>query len=284
MEPMKQNLTKLLPQFIKSILRQPSVYYLRRTTRTYREWWFKSFNPAYQADRGALMDKFSEYESLFEPSTENFKAIVTPYISEFRWSTGRIYNGAFGSIDAELYYSVIRRYKPNLIIEIGSGHSTHFAADALKENQTGQIISIDPEPRRTLPLSVDHIRAKVQNVRANIFADLRENGILFIDSSHSTDEARYHCKQILPKLRKGVIIHHHDFTFPYAIYYGDNPAVFGEPDVLLDFYTTHKDSFEVLICASYVRFRNPALVNQLIRSYRWNPLRIPGSLWVRKRR
>lgn len=285
---MRNLVEKMLPQFVKArvkdILRQPSLYYKLRTVQTYRDWLFRSYNPKYQVDEAALMEDFSQYESLFESSVENFEAIVTPYVSEFRWSMGRIYSGAFVSIDPELYYSVIRHYRPSLIIEVGSGHSTHFAADALRMNQGGRIISIDPEPRRTLPRSVNHMQAKVEEVSTDIFTDLRENDILFIDSSHTTEEARYHCKQILPRLGKGVIIHHHDFTFPYDIYYRDDPLVFGEPDVLLGFYAANKDAFEVLVCASYVRFLDPQLVRRLIKSYRWNTRRIPGSLWVRKQK
>lgn len=288
MTPVMRNLVKkMLPQFVqarvKDILRHPSLYYMRRTVHTYREWLFKSYSPKYQADEAAFMENFSQHESLFESSVENFKAIVTPCVSEFAWSVGRIYNGAFVSIDPELYYSVIRHYRPSLIIEIGSGHSTHFAADALRMNRGGRIISIDPEPRRTLPQSVTQMQAKVEDVGTDIFADLQANDILFIDSSHTAEEARYHCKQILPRLRKGVIIHHHDFMFPYHIYYRDDPLVFGEPDVLLDFYAANEDAFRVLVCASYVRFLDPQLVRRLIKSYRWNTRRIPGSLWARKR-
>jgi hypothetical protein len=287
MEGMMRGLIKkILPQFVeekvKDILQQPSLYYMRRTVQTYREWLFKSYSPKYQVDEAPLMKSFCQYESLFESSADNFKEIVTQYVSEFRWSVGRIYNGSFVSIDPELYYSVIRHYRPGLIIEVGSGHSTHFAADALRMNRGGRIISIDPEPRTSLPQTVNHMRAKVEDVSTDMFADLQENDILFIDSSHTAEEAHYHCRQILPRLGKGAIIHHHDFTFPYEIYYGDDPLVFGEPDVLLDFYAANRDAFEVLVCASYVRFLAPQLVRRLITSYRWNPRRIPGSLWVRK--
>ncbi|QLQ06211.1 MAG: class I SAM-dependent methyltransferase [Anaerolineae bacterium] len=113
---------------------------------------------------------------------------MTPYVSEFKWSVGKLYNGAFVSIDPELYYSMVRHYRPNLIIEIGSGHSTHFAADALQKNRAGRIISIDPEPRRTLPRGVEHIQARVEDVGRDIFANLHANDILFIDSSHTAEE------------------------------------------------------------------------------------------------
>ncbi len=278
---------KILPQPIrrrvKYVLAQPPFYYAKMAAKVYRQWLFKTYPPRYQLDKAPMMGNYSDYETLFEASESNFEAVVTPYVSEFTWFVGRIYNDAFVSIDPELYYSMIRQYKPNLIIEIGSGHSTHFAVDAVKKNQKGHIISIDPEPRRSLPNSVKHIQAKVEDVSADIFAALGENDILFIDSSHTAEEALYHCRQILPNLGKGVIVHHHDFTYPYGIYYQDDPVAFGEPDVLLEFYSANTDLFEIIVSASYVRFRNPQLVNRLIRSYRWNPLRVPGSLWTGKK-
>jgi hypothetical protein len=229
------------------------------------------------------MSDYSDYAPLFRASESHFETIVLPYVPEFKWFVGKIYNDNFVSVDAELYYSVVRRYSPNVIAEIGSGHSTQFALDAIRVNQRGRIVSIDPEPQRNLPKGVEHIRAKVEDVNRHIFAVLGENDVLFIDSSHTTEEARYHCQEILPNLSQGVIVHHHDFTFPYVCYYHDDPVLFGEPDVLLKYYKANEDSFDILVSASYVRFRNPDLVNRMVKSYRWNPLRIPGSLWVRKR-
>lgn len=278
----------ILPRFLKDKLKQvyiahPSFDYARMALRTYGQWLSKSYPPKYRVDTAPLIENFSDYEALFEASESNFEATIAPYVSEFTWFLGRIYNGAFISVDVELHYSMIRRHKPNLIIEIGSGHSTHFAMDAIRINQSGHLISIDPQPRRSLPESVEHIKARVEDVSTDIFAALGESDILFIDSSHTTEEALYHCKRILPGLAKGVIVHHHDFTYPYDIYYRDDPVMFGEPNVLLEFYSTNKDMFQIVVSASYTRFSNPQLVKRLVKSYKWNPLRVPGSLWTRKK-
>lgn len=59
-------------------------------------------------------------------------------------------NGGFESVDAEIYYCLIRRLKPKLIYEIGSGSSTILAVNALvlnrEEGYGGRIVSIDPYP------------------------------------------------------------------------------------------------------------------------------------------
>ena len=223
-----------------------------------------------------------EYDVLFKNSKDNFQKIITPFSHEFKWFIGRVYNIAFESVDLELYYSMIRKNRPDLIIEIGSGHSTHFALDALKKNKSGHIICIDPVPRRNLPDEIEHIKTKVEDVEVSLFGKLNENDILFIDSSHTTEEAEYHCNKILPNLKKGVFIHHHDFTYPYSIYCYDDPIKYGEPDVLLKFYMKNQHVFEIITSDSYVRYKDPDLINRLIKSYKWDKARIPGSLWARK--
>jgi len=236
----------------------------------------------YRGSNVPLMRGWVINESLFRASVKNLEELINPYTHEFRWFIGKVYNGAFGSVDIELYYSMIRKYKPKLIIEIGSGCSTHFAMDALRKNRKGRFISIDPQPTRSLPKEVKQIRSKVEEVRLDFFEQLRKNDILFFDSSHTTKEAEYHIKKILPKLKEGVIIHHHDFLYPYAIYYQNDPKVFGEPDVLLNFYRHYPTAYKILICASYVRDRYPEVINKVIKSYHWDPSRLPASLWVRK--
>jgi cephalosporin hydroxylase len=229
-----------------------------------------------------ILNNYKEYENLFENAEENFKEIVAPFSSEFRWLIGRIYNGTFEAVDVETYYSVIRKYRPKLIIEIGSGHSTYFALDAIKKNGCGNIISITLEPRRKLPKCVKYIQSKVEVVDVNIFKRLNKDDILFIDSSHTTEEAIYHIKEILPALNSGVIIHHYDILYPYKHYHQDNPTIFAEPDVILNFYLKNKDDYKIITSTSYVPYRNLELVKKLVKSFNWDLTRCPGSLWGRK--
>jgi hypothetical protein len=229
-----------------------------------------------------LMKHFFAHETLFARSLEYYEAVTAPYMREFRWPLGRLYNGFFEAGDPELYYAMIRKHQPRLIIEVGSGHSTFFALDALRKNGCGRIVCIDPEPLREPPRGVEHIRARVEDVAPSVFDELAAGDILFIDSSHTTEECRYHVDHILPRLCSGVITHHHDVTYPYAIYYQGDRQAFGEPDVLLDYYAAHQDVYELLCSTSYARFRWPARWQALVRSYRWNPTRSPGSLWAKK--
>ena len=272
---------KYIPQPFRNAAREilytPSFYYAKKTLSMYLK------GQDHAVCTLPIMDNYKEYESLFNSAEENFKEIVTPFISEFRWLIGRIYNGTFESVDVEVYYSIIRKYQPKLIIEIGSGHSTCFALDAIKRNKRGSIISITLEPRRKLPKSVKCIQSKVEVVDTDIFEQLSENDILFIDSSHTTEEAIYHTKEILPILNSGVIIHHHDILYPYNVYYKNDPKMFAEPDVILNFYLVNKDTYKIITSTSYVLYMNLEFVKGLVRSFNWNLKRRPGSLWVMKR-
>src|SRR5215813_7285305 len=65
-------------------------------------------------------------------------------------------NGGFRSVDAELLYCMIRRFRPRRMIEIGSGLSTLLAARALLRNveeSSGpacRFSTVDPYPDETV--------------------------------------------------------------------------------------------------------------------------------------
>src|SRR4029077_19136742 len=42
------------------------------------------------------------------------------------------HNPSFEAGDAEVYYALLRKYQPNLVIEVGVGYSSHIAIQALK--------------------------------------------------------------------------------------------------------------------------------------------------------
>jgi predicted O-methyltransferase YrrM len=87
-------------------------------------------------------------------------------------------------------YSITRYYKPKKIIEIGSGHSTMFMLSAIEQNKKEskhptELICIEPFKRQWLQeLEVTVIREPVEWLNLNLFKQLSENDILFIDSSH----------------------------------------------------------------------------------------------------
>jgi hypothetical protein len=131
-------------------------------------------------------------------------------------------NGFLPGLDIVSIYGIISNYKPVKYIEIGSGNSTKVARKAIVENNLKtEIISIDPFPRA----NIDHLADKVirmpfENLSDNqfIIESLNENDILFIDNSHRVfpnSDAMICFLEILPFLKKGVIVHFHDIYLPY---------------------------------------------------------------------
>ena len=132
-------------------------------------------------------------------------------------------NGSFESGDAEFLYQIIRYFKPKNIIEVGSGNSTKIAIMAINKNLINNNhktnhICIEPYEMPWLEkTSVNLVRDIVENVDINIFKKLTKDDLLFIDSSHIIKAQGDVLKlflEILPLLKKGVIVHIHDIFSP----------------------------------------------------------------------
>lgn len=133
-------------------------------------------------------------------------------------------NGAFESGDAEYWYQLIRLKKPKKIFEVGSGNSTLMAINAIRKNREEnadykcEYVCIEPYEMPWLEKTeVTVIRKKVENVDISFFSELGEGDILFIDSSHiirPDGDVLFEYLQLLPTLKKGVIVHVHDIFSP----------------------------------------------------------------------
>lgn len=129
-------------------------------------------------------------------------------------------NGFLPGLDIINLYTIISEIKPNKYIEIGSGNSTKLVFKArLEQNLKTEIISIDPKPRASIDeLSDRVIREPFENIDIDIINQLEENDILFIDNSHRilpNSDSMVFFMEILPQLKKGVIVHIHDIYLPY---------------------------------------------------------------------
>ncbi len=129
-------------------------------------------------------------------------------------------NGFLPGLDMIGIYTLFAEFKPNKYIEIGSGNSTKVAYKARKEqNLSTKIISIDPKPRAEIDYLADRIiREPFENIDFDLIEELNENDILFVDNSHRilpNSDAMVFFLEILPKLKKGVIVHIHDVYLPF---------------------------------------------------------------------
>ncbi len=125
-----------------------------------------------------------------------------------------IYNSSFGSVDGEIYYCMIRHFKPRKIIEVGAGFSTLLAYEAININREEgydcELIAIDPYPMETLKRSqvARLIEKPVQELNLSEFKTLKESDIIFIDSTHTVKiggDVVYLYLEVLPRLNKGFL-------------------------------------------------------------------------------
>ena len=136
----------------------------------------------------------------------------------------RFNNAGFESGDAEYLFQAIRYFKPDKMIEVGSGSSTKIANRALSLNaEEGGVkprhICIEPYEQPWLEsfADIELIRAKVEDCEIDWRNALSGGDLLFIDSSHMIrpqGDVLFEYLNIIPQLQSGVIVHVHDIFSP----------------------------------------------------------------------
>ena len=129
-------------------------------------------------------------------------------------------NGMLPGLDIVGIYTMLAMKKPKRYIEVGSGNSTKVAYKAKMDcGLDTEIISIDPMPRAEIDqLTNKIIREPFENINYDEVLNLEAGEILFIDNSHRilpNSDAMVFFMEILPRLKKGVIVHIHDIYLPY---------------------------------------------------------------------
>lgn len=187
------------------------------------------------------------------------------YLNEEKKSekTFYIHNPNFGAGDAELYYLLIRNRKPKRIIEIGSGYSTQLSMLALEKNKVeGTDCALTCiEPFEMPFLDTIHgatvIRKRVEIISLDLFKSLEADDILFIDSSHIIrpgNDLLFIYFQILPMLKKGVLIHIHDIFTPrhYPQEWLTKKMRFWNEQYLLEAFLYNNDGFKILFALNHL--------------------------------
>ncbi len=137
-------------------------------------------------------------------------------------------NGFFPGLDVLALHGFLCVTKPRVFLEIGSGHTTRFAARAIRQHKLPtRIISIDPEPRADVDaLCAEVIRRRLEDADLSIFDSLDSGDIVFFDGSHHCfmgSDATVFFLEVMPRLKRGVRIQIHDICLPL-----DYPAAFTE--------------------------------------------------------
>ena len=204
-------------------------------------------------------------------------------------------NDSFGPVDAEMLHCMVRHVKPKKVLEIGSGNSTYITAKSILRNKEEghdcELVCIEPYPNQVLrngfPGLSRLIPSKMQDVPLSEFESLGENDILFIDSSHmikiGSDVQRIYL-EILPVLRKGVVVHIHDIFLPseYPRHWIMEYRMFWNEQYLLQAFLTFNKDFEVLWGGSYMHLNHPEMLQKSFKSYN-RETSWPGSFWIKRK-
>ena len=204
---------------------------------------------------------------------------------EFYWD-----NPALGDVDAAIYYTMIRHFRPHRVLEVGAGYSTMIAAKACVANRDATVLeAIEPYPMEALSRGFPGLRkltvSPLQEVPLAEFETLGENDILFVDSSHVCkigSDLHYLFFSILPRLRSGVLIHFHDIFLPLEYdrtWVVDRQHFWNEQYLLLAFLLFNRE-FEIVLSAMYLGLDHRERLAEA-----FPLLRSPGggSIWIRRR-
>ena len=161
-------------------------------------------------------------------------------------------NGFLPGLDMIGIYTMLSRFKPKRYIEIGSGHSTRLACKAVMEqNLITELISIDPKPRAKIDQLPNRIfREPFENIKMDIADELSANDVLFMDNTHRilpNSDAMVFFLEILPRLKRGVIIHLHDIYLPYDYPQFMCDRFYSEQYGLAIFLLANPDKYEILL-------------------------------------
>ena len=220
----------------------------------------KGLNPHPQL-YSLIADHRKTYQQLLESKLEHKERFFTIKTQQAESSkTEPVWNNGFlPGLDMLAIEGMLAAYKPAKYIEIGSGNSTKMARFAIKNNGLAtKITSIDPYPRAEIdPLADNIIRKPLEDIAdiSWICKELAENDILFIDNSHrsfSNSDVTVCFLEILPYLKKGVIVHVHDIYLPYDY-----------PDFMAERFYNEQYMLAGMVLSNPVRYQ-PLLPNYFI--------------------
>lgn len=237
-----------------------------------------------EGEHRALLNAFKSVEA----ETTAFRSRNTP-TTDGRWYSG----GAFGLLDAQVAYAMVRTQKPRRIIEIGTGFSTLAMAEACERNAAEgrpvEFTTVDPYPSFAIDLNpkglTRNLTVPVETVPIEQFEALESGDILFIDSTHIIrpgGDVEYEYFHILPKLKPGVWIHVHDifFPLPYPPEWARDRHIFWNEQQLLNAFLAYNHSFRSKMALSAACDRWIDAVKDAFPGTGDRPG--PGSFWMQR--
>jgi predicted O-methyltransferase YrrM len=268
------------PKFQKLILEYPVSFEPR----------YGHGQPAHPQLLSIIENRKDEYEKWLQAAlkyTHHFQSIKNntekPSAQEPFWN-----NLFLPGLDMVMLYTAISELKPKRYVEIGSGNSTKVAHKAIKEQGLNtEIISIDPMPRAEIDaLANTIIRSPFEDSNFDFLEDLEENDILFVDNSHRVfpnSDATVFFLEVLPRLKKGVIVQIHDVYLPFDYPQFMCDRFYSEQYMLAAFLLANSEKYAPMI-PNYYLSENKEL-SQIVEPI-WNAIphvveKHGGSFWLK---
>jgi hypothetical protein len=198
--------------------------------------------------------RYDEFLRLMASFNDNFKTIdanLKPGM-EPAWD-----NGWLPPVDGMAIYTLLASRKPTLYLEVGSGNSTKFAYRAKRDHGLStKLISIDPHPRAEIDQVCDEIvRSPLEHADLSVFRELQNGDVLFIDNSHRAfmnSDATVFFLDILPNLKKGVVVGVHDICLPYDYPPTWKYRYYNEQYLLASYLLAERSGLDVLLPSYYL--------------------------------
>jgi hypothetical protein len=167
---------------------------------------------------GANRERYGELINQFVPFADSLKAI--PAKEPAGQTTPYWLNGYVMGLDPVSLYVFPKLFASRLYLEIGSGHSTKFVRQSIRDNGLDtKIVSVDPHPRVEIDGLCDEIiRSPLEDVNPGIVDRLAAGDILMIDNSHrcfQNSDVEVTFMEVLPRLKPGVLIYIDDIYLPH---------------------------------------------------------------------
>jgi FkbM family methyltransferase len=203
-----------------------------------------------------------------------------------------ITSSAFTPFDISTYYCMIRHMKPKQVLEVGGGSSSLVARAALMQNdEPARLTVIEPFPTPQFKNSgiADQLIAEpVQAVSNDYFDTLAAGDILFIDSTHVCSpgsDVTHLYLNILPRLRKGVLVHIHDIWLPNdgPLDWRLNKQILWNEQYLLHTFLLFNSDFEVILSANYPEVKDNEPLKDIYRHHDDLLNGASGSFWLRRK-
>lgn len=206
----------------------------------------------------------------------------------------------YTALDARFLYFMLRDLKPRRYLEVGSGLSTFYAALArdqnIQEDANMAITCVEPFPFAALKTvsGITLVEREVQDLDPDVFEELEDGDVLFIDSSHTIKidgDVPFLVLEILPRLKKGVVVHVHDIPFPYNVPYPPSLWIFGQQwpsywneAMLLQAFLAFNNAFEITFSAPLLRHADEDFLKSLVPEYQTieQNANTFSSIWLRR--